>query len=125
MKYLSRYKILYSCINILCIYVRNLKYTSHICIIKLTVCFKVGRSYHSLTAVDGSLVAAGGWDGSTRFSSVEILGETGWSTASWSLKAPVFGHCAVSYQGELVILGGYDGSRRAFRRIYENSFSYV
>ena len=92
--------------------------------IKLPVCFKVGRWLHSLTEVDGSLVAAGGVDEDS-LSSVEILGETGWSTASWSLKAPVHRHCAVSYQGELVILGGYDGSRRAFRRIYENSFSYV
>ena len=83
--------------------------------IKLPVCLKVGRYFHSLTAVDGSLVAAGGYDGG-RLSSVEILGETGWSTASWSLKAPVHSHCAVSYQGELVILGGYDG-RKAVRII--------
>ena len=81
--------------------------------IKLPVCFKVGRLRHSLTAVDGSLVAAGGSDGSHKLSSVEILGETGWSTASWSLKTPVTRHCAVSYQGELVILGGYYG-RKAF-----------
>ena len=79
----------------------------------IVVCFKVGRYAHSLTAVDGSLVAAGGWDSSNYFSSVEILGETGWSTASWSLKAPVYGHCAVSFQGELVILGG-DYGRKAF-----------
>ena len=85
----------------------------------------MGREDHSLTEVDGSLVAAGGSDGSNYLRSVEILGETGWSTASWSLKTPAYRHCAVSYQGELVILGGYDGSRRAFRRIYENSFSYV
>ena len=60
--------------------------------IKLPVCFKVGRLRHSLTAVDGSLVAAGGRDDEyNRFSSssVEILDETGWSTPSWSLKAPV------------------------------------
>ena len=83
----------------------------------------MGRRFNSLTAVDGSLVAAGGSDGS-RLSSVEILGETGWSTASWSLKTPVYGHCAVSYQGELVILGGYYGGK-AFRRTYENSYSNV
>jgi len=71
---------------------------------------QVGRKYHSLTAVDGSLVAAGGWNGSDYLSSVEILGETGWSTASWSLKAPVYDHCAVSFQGELVIIGGSYGS---------------
>jgi len=71
---------------------------------------QVGRWLHSLTEVDGSLVAAGGVD-EDGLSSVEILGETGWSTASWSLKAPVRDHCAVSYQGELVILGGWVGSR--------------
>ena len=72
-------------------------------------------------------MAAGGWDVSNRLSSVEILGETGWSTASWSLKTPVYGHCAVSYQGELVILGGYAGNdnRKAFSRTYRNSYSYV
>ena len=83
--------------------------------------FKVGRWYHSLSAVDGSLVAAGGYGGGY-LSSVEILGETGWSTASWSLKAPVFGHCAVSFQDELVILGGWVG-RKASRRTYENIYS--
>ena len=71
---------------------------------KLLASFKVGRSRHSLTAVGGSLVAAGGLS----LSSVEILGQTGWSTASWSLKAPLANHCAVSFRGELVILGGDD-----------------
>ena len=100
----------------------NLSYTN---MIKLTVCFKVGRIFHSLTAVDGSLVVAGGYDEDwNKLTSVEILGETGWSTASWSLKAPVDRHCAVSYQGELVILGG-DDVRKAIRRIYENIFSSV
>ena len=85
----------------------------------------MGRNFHSLTEVDGSLVAAGGGDEDwNTLSSVEILGETGWSTASWSLKAPVFGHCAVSFQDELMILGGWVG-RKAFRRTYENSYSNV
>ena len=80
----------------------------------------MGRRYHSLTAVDGSLVAAGGADEDwNTLSSVEIFGETGWSTASWSLKTPVISHCAVSFQGELVILGGSYGGRKAFRK-YSN-----
>merc|ERR1711962_845914 len=68
----------------------------------------VGRAYHSLTEVGGSLVAEGGY-GSNRLSSVEILGEIGgWSTASWSLKTPVSSHCAVATSSNnLVILGGH------------------
>ena len=47
-------------------------------ILKLFACFQEGRIYHSLTAVGGgSLVAAGGYDGSSKVSSVEILGESG------------------------------------------------
>ena len=91
--------------------------------IKLPLCFKVGRWLHSLTAVDGSLVAAGGNDDYKNVkgvSSVEILGQTGWSTASWSLKTSVFAHCAVSFQGELVILGGWKGFREAFRTFRNN-----
>jgi len=75
---------------------------------------QVGRRFNSLTAVNGSLVAAGGFgevdEDTYGLNSVEIFAETGWSTASWSLKAPVAYHCAVSFQGELVILGGLDNS---------------
>ena len=78
--------------------------------------FQVGRMYHSLSAVGGRLVAAGGYDEDfNHLNSVEILGESGgWSTASWSLKTPVTVHCAVEHQGKLVILGGYT-YRKAFR----------
>jgi len=73
----------------------------------------VGRRYHSLTAVGGSLVAAGGvGDGSNTLSSVEILDHSGgWSMASWSLKIPVASHCALSTDSNnLIILGGYTDS---------------
>merc|ERR1711962_1366556 len=73
----------------------------------------VGRRYHSLTAVGGSLVAAGGvGDGSNTLSSVDILDHSGgWSMASWSLKIPVASHCALSTDSNnLIILGGYTDS---------------
>ena len=84
---------------------------------KLIACFQVGRNWHSLTAVGGSLVAVGGYDGPKKINSVEILGESGgWSMASWSLKTPVDDHCAVTTGlNKLVILGGYT-DRKAFRR---------
>ena len=86
---------------------------------KLSACFQVGRNFHSLTAVGGSLVAAGGYG----LNSVEILqGEKGgWSTASWSLKAAVYSHCAVATDtSHIVILGGDNMNRKAFRRKLNN-----
>jgi len=71
------------------------------------------RTYHSLTAVGGVLVAAGGYDSGRNPRSVELLGpgDTAWTTADWSLQEEVSEHCAVALSDEeLVILGGWTNS---------------
>ena len=76
---------------------------------------------HSLTAVGETLLAAGGWDGTSRLKSVELLrpgdGETAWTLADWSLVEEVSVHCAVARpsapESELVVIGGI--GRKAFR----------
>ena len=74
----------------------------------LTTCLQEAKSFHSLTAVGGVLVAAGGQDSSERLlKSVEVF-DTTWNTADWSLQEEVRDHCAVTLSDEeLVILGGY------------------
>ena len=69
----------------------------------------MARRYHSLTAVGGVLVAAGGYNSGRYLKSVELLspGDTAWTTADWSLQEEVSSHCAVALSDEeLVILGG-------------------
>ena len=84
---------------------------------KLTAVSKEARCWHSLTAIGGTLLSAGGYDGSGWLKSVELLspGQTAWTTADWSLDDLVLKHCAVALSDyELVILGGLT-NRKAFR----------
>ena len=84
----------------------------------LTTCLQEARRFHSLTAVGGVLVAAGGRNNSRRLlKSVELLGpgDTAWTTADWSLQEEVSEHCAVALSDEeLVILGGWTNRKADF-----------
>ena len=74
------------------------------------------RQLYSLTAVEGTLVVAGGYSQGKYFRSVEMLrpGDAAWTTASWSLKEEICEHCAWSGSPtELIILGG--ANRKAIR----------
>ena len=83
-------------------------------LMQLTACLKEARRLHSLTAMGGILVAAGGWGNSGRLKSVELF-DRAWTTANWSLQEEVEDHCAVALSDEeLVILGGYI-NRKALR----------
>ena len=73
----------------------------------LTTQLQEARSFHSLTAVGGALVAAGGDNSGRLLKSVEVF-DTTWNTADWSLQEEVGSHCAVALSDqELVILGGW------------------
>ena len=97
----------------------------HVIATDCTCCLQEARRFHSLTALGGILVAAGGYNANSgRLKSVELLSlgkgrETAWITAEWSLDEEVAGHCAVALsEHELVIIGGY--SNRKASRIGNN-----
>jgi hypothetical protein len=68
--------------------------------------FMTARFEFGAAVVLDKIYIAGGWDGTTPLSSVEMFNVTAWSFLSSSLAQPRRFCAAISFQNKLVVLGG-------------------